>query len=339
MSHSKSSTWISDGEKYASICLEVKLDNNFSSIEFSLDRWALSEVSFEIPVHWKEWLGSIHSEELKASNFFLLSKLRSSTVGVLDDENQILQKRVWNFYVGLLLCSNFSPANEPVLITGSCQDGAIGIRQHQSLDSPVSTIIHLYPTIHVTDITSGALLGENLERIGSAPISGGYWRLCSILRIYVEARATPSIIDRIHQYCRCIDGLILPEVGKTQKQFKSRTEIFIGSNHHRLMGEVYDVRSAVEHLHENLYLENFDRATRLELARKEAIIEYIARTSIARIISNEKLWSHFSNADALKVFWDLPFDERKKIWGDPVDPLLALSDFNPQLVSDGELGS
>ena len=91
------------------------------------------------------------------------------------------------------------------------------------------------------------------------------------LHIYLEARAAADILDRLHQYCRRIDGLILPNAGETKRQFKSRTELFIGPRHHDLMGDIYDIRSAVEHLHENRYLEGFDRATRLDLVKKEAI--------------------------------------------------------------------
>ena len=60
------------------------------------------------------------------------------------------------------------------------------------------------------------------------------------------------------------------------------------------------LRSRVEHLHENVYLEPFDRDVRLDLVKKEAIIEYIARTALVRIISNEALWPHFVNTVALK---------------------------------------
>ena len=50
---------------------------------------------------------------------------------------------------------------------------------------------------------------------------------------------TAEIVDRLHQYSRCIDELILPDAGKTKQQFRSRTELFIGPFHHDLMGEIY----------------------------------------------------------------------------------------------------
>jgi hypothetical protein len=145
-------------------------------------------------------------------------------------------------------------------------------------------------------------------------------------------------VDRIHQYCRCIDGLILPDAGKTKQQFKSRTELFIGAGHHDFMGELYDIRSAVEHLHENRYLEYFNRDLRIELARKEAIAEYIARSALARVIENGAVWFHFGNTPALEKFWALAPAERTKIWGAPIDPLAAVKDFDPQYINDAVLG-
>ena len=73
------------------------------------------------------------------------------------------------------------------------------------------------------------------------------------MSVYTEGRVASQIIDRIHQYSR-IDGVILPDIGHTKQQFRSRTELFIGSHHHQLMGEIYDARSNVEHLHEYRYL-------------------------------------------------------------------------------------
>jgi hypothetical protein len=187
-------------------------------------------------------------------------------------------------------------------------------------------------------IQTAAQLGEKLDALATAPLPGGHWRLHRSLHVYTEARTTGDILDRLHQYSRCIDGVILPDAGKTKQQFRSRTELFIGPRHHDLMGEIYDVRSAVEHLHENRYLDGFDRDTRLDLLRKEAIAEHIARTALARIIGDSTLWSHFANTPALARFWALSPVERQKIWGSIIDPMEAVRDFDPKYIHDGLLG-
>jgi hypothetical protein len=143
---------------------------------------------------------------------------------------------------------------------------------------------------------------------------------------------------RIHQYTRCVDGLILPDVGNTKRQFKSRTELFIGPSHDDLMGDIYDIRSAVEHLHANRYLETFDREARLDLLRKEAIVENMARRLLANIIDRPSLWPYFANVTTPAGFWSLVGSERRALWGDPIDAEEPLADFDPRFISDDMLG-
>ena len=330
--------WIDDGEKYALVGLEVKQEGEPPLEHIAPNLWVLTTTTFDVPDTWRKWLGSIRADEVAGCNLFLVSKLASATPGVLDGENQALERRVGNFYVGLLLSAMFSPAHKPVMLTGARHDGEVGVRQHSNLDRPLPQVIRPYPPVMADDILWGAELGEKLGGMQAAIGPDGHSRLFRTLHIYVQTRAMREPLDRIHQYCRCIEGLILPAIGKTRKQFKSRTELFIGPTHHELMGALYDVRSHVEHLHEYRYLEPFDRDVRLDLMGKEAIVEYIARAALVRIISNEALSPHFVNTAALKEFWSLSRDKRRKHWGNPIDPMMSISDFDPDHLHDGHLG-
>lgn len=330
--------WLEDGEKYALVGLGLKLEGVSPPERVTGELWALAVASFDVPTEWRKWLGSIRVDEVAGCNLLLGSKLTSSTPDILDGENQTLETRVWYFYVGLLLSAMFSPSHRPILITGARRDGAIGIRQYKDIDLPVPQVFRPYRAIFAADILSAAHLGKQLDEMQTTAASGGLWRFFRTLHIYIETRTVKELLDRIHQYCRCIDGLILPDIGKTRRQFKSRTELFIGPGHHDLMGKIYDIRSHVEHLHENRYLEVFDRTIRLELLEYEIVIEYIARTALARIVSQAALWRHFGNTAALKRFWALESTERRKIWGSPIDPLAPLEDFDPSYLHDGHLG-
>lgn len=338
MNNVKSTAWIEDGEKYAVMGLEVKYEGGSPPGKISPNIWVLADTAFKVPEHWQESLGSIRTKQIEACNLFLLSKLSSLTRDVLDGENQKLQERVQNCYVGLLLASPFAPAHKPVLLTGSRREEEIVVRQQSDFETPIPDLIRPYPPVGLEDVLLAAHLGEMLEAFLNARVRGGHWRFFQTLNIYIQTRTTQNILDRLHQYCRCIDGLILPDAGETRRQFKSRTELFIGPRHHELMGEIYDVRSAVEHLHENRYLEPFDRTIRLDLLQKEAIVGYIARTALARILNDDNLWSHFANASLLSEFWKLPSARRKEIWGESIDPMVAVSQFNPSYIHDGMLG-
>ena len=331
-------SWIEDGEKYAALGLDVKIDTDVMEGYFGPTLRMLGSGAFPISELWQGWLGSIQTDEIKNCGLFVVSKLRSDQPGVLDDETKLLQKRVWDFYVGLLLTSTFSPSHAPFILSGSRRDGEIDVRQKLDLEIPVPGLATPYPSISKRDFESAAIVSSQLERIAAANVSGGLWRLNRVLKLYVDTRAVNDILERIHQYSRCIDGTLLLQPGEGKKQFKSKSEIFVGPKHHDLMGEIYDVRSAVEHLHENKYLEIFDRGQRLELAKKELIVEYIARSTLEKIIGNPKLWGHFANTDALAAFWSLSSPDRKSIWGAPVDPLSALADFDPKYIHDGMLG-
>lgn len=333
-----STAWLEDDEKYTLMGLNVATNGDLPQGKIAPHLWVFSETEFSIPAHWREWLGTIRVEEVEACNLFLLTKQASLTPGILDAESKNLEQRVWNFYIGLLLACYFATAHKPVMLTGSRQGGEIDVRQQKDFESPVPRLFRPYPPIVPEGIQLAAQLGEKLDALPAAKLPGGHSRLNRILQIYTETRTQSVMLDRLHQYCRSIEGLILPNVGKTRRQFKSRTELFIGPRHHEMMGEIYDVRSAVEHLQENRYLESFDRPARIDLVRKEAIVEHIARTSLARIVGDDTLRSHFANTSTLAKFWALSADERKAIWGDQIDPLDAIADFDPEKIHDGQLG-
>jgi hypothetical protein len=150
------------------------------------------------------------------------------------------------------------------------------------------------------------------------------------------ARAIRDNMDRLHQYCRCIEGLIVPSPGNTKRQFKSRTVLFIGPRHQQMMGETYDVRSDVELLHENKHLEVFDRNARLELVKKLEMMEFIARSALVRIVLDRNLWPHFANTAALQAFWALDDQQRSALWSTTIDPTDALIGFDPSHINNGQ---
>jgi hypothetical protein len=331
-------SWIDDGEKYALVGLAVQTDGVLSE-QTSPNLWVVSDLAFGMPEHWRQWLGSIRSGEVEDCNLFLLAKMPSGTPDILDDENARLENAAWRFYAGLLLASTFASAHKPIMLTGTRQDGKTDIRRQQDMECPIPCVFRRYPPISASEIRMAAKLAEGISALAKAHLSGGHWRLFRTLSLYVETRSTTDILERLHQYCRCIDGLILPDPGDTKKQFKSRSELFVGPRHHDLFGKMYDIRSAVEHLHENRYLESYDRGIRLDILKKEAILEWVARSALARIVGNDKLWPHFANTAALGMFWKLDQTERRRIWGDPIDPLHAIAAFDPQQVRDADLGA
>ena len=56
--------WIADGEKYAFIGLEVKVDEDIPLTRLTATHWVTANSGFVIPGYWCEWLGTICTEDL-----------------------------------------------------------------------------------------------------------------------------------------------------------------------------------------------------------------------------------------------------------------------------------
>lgn len=98
MGEQGSEEWLGEGEKYALLGLNLKSDQaGFFEEPLSPELTVLTSARFKMPAHWREWLGSNRAEEIEDCNLFILSKLNSKQPGVLDGENQTLQRRVRNF--------------------------------------------------------------------------------------------------------------------------------------------------------------------------------------------------------------------------------------------------
>ena len=215
--------WIAEGEKYALIGLDVKIEHAIPFGEIAPGLWAWTDQKLDLPADWRTWIGSLRAEEIEGCNFALLSKMPSKRPGVLDGENQLLQRHVWGFYIGLLLSSSFTPSHRSIFLTGSRRDGEIDVRQVSSLDQPALNLFRHYLPILPDEVTRAASIGRHYEQLVTTPTTGTPWRIFRALSVYVAARTTEDLLDRLHQYCRCIDGLILSEPGQGAKQFKSRT--------------------------------------------------------------------------------------------------------------------
>jgi hypothetical protein len=129
-----------------------------------------------------------------------------------------------------------------------------------------------------------------------------------------------------------------PMKGGTGKTFADRVMLFVGRPNRALFERLYAVRGEIEHLHENRYLETFDRAVRLGLMKDAGILEYVLRGCIGRVLATPALWPYFCNTAALESFWTLPEPQRQSMWGPPNDPIQALSGFNEDWVREIDLG-
>jgi len=171
----------------------------------------------------------------------------SAEPGVRDHENKQLDSAAMRLFDGLMLAGNVQTTATLILLGGAYQQDGLTVRSISDLRRPLipAGVDHDDVTADMTALAYRHMMGRiNFEKTTS------YDRITRVRFIFDRAVVTPSVHERLHQFSRCIEGLILPNVGKTEKQFVSRTELFVGPSHHDIMRTLYQMRSKVEHMHE-----------------------------------------------------------------------------------------
>ena len=327
---------INIGEKYAAVALQSDRDRQLSSRMWPNGIWTTRKPFIYFDDHWREWLGSIRTEHFDSSNFFIVVKKSSQTPDILDQENRELSKLATNFYLGLLLAGRIPIYEKPLLITGGMTEKSASIRQLTDINCPIEFSGIDQDPLNQNVLTLASRIGDEIPHFWA--VRDRYKRFRRVMNIYFSARTTTDILDRLHQYTRCVEGFIIPSAGQTARKFQSRTELFIGPSHHQLMKDIFEVRSAIEHMNDHLNMISTNREDRAQIYRWATIIEYIARDCIVRVIESTALRRYFETDEELLDFWKLSAQHRRELWGPPIDPLEAIGSFNQRLISNSELG-
>jgi len=324
-------------QKFSFIALSATVAENFEG-PFRLGEgvWAASTNPVELDGEWEDWIGSIKATTLiEDCNLFLCASMSSKTPHVLDEESQNLDREVAALFEALLLTGNVNVQGRPMRIGGGRTGRSTNVRQVGDLVPPLIPAGVDYDEVTYAMLTEAEALARGHLKLAA---STEHERIRRILAIYYSALRERNVHERLHQFCRCIEGFILPDPRRTTSQFASRTELFVGPRHHRVTRRLYEMRSSVEHMHPYLFSDEVsERERRLEVMRMAATAQGFARYCVRRFLGRMDLWPHFSNADALASFWQLSFSEREMLWGDKLNLSVLLEAFDSASFSDSSL--
>lgn len=242
-------TSIKPNQKFSFVALSVNVDGKLpESMPFHQGLWATRKLPVALDEEWKRWIGSIRAERIAEDcNLFLCAAMDSAEPGVLDHENKQLDSAIMRLFDGLMLTGNVNTTATPIMLGGAYQQDGLTVRSIGDLRRPM-----IPGGVDYDDITADMVALAWRHAMGRINFekTTTYDRIARVLFIFDNAVITQSVHERLHQFCRCIEGLILPNVGKTEKQFVSRTELFVGPSHHDTMRALYKMRSKVEHMHD-----------------------------------------------------------------------------------------
>jgi hypothetical protein len=326
---------IRQGEKYGLIAIpKASIKSSFpDKVEITSQLWVTTVLPSDLDQDWRSWIGSIKSELLENSKIFLIAKGPSLNPDILNGENSQYLNLVESFYWGLLLTDFFKTGGTPIRLTGAYISSGVDIRQFALLDTVYTTPGTPVISIDEERIKQAADLVRTIEFFRKLHKST---RFSKIMHSFLIGLLADSVENRLHQFVRCIEGFIYPDIGETTHQFKSRTELFLGPKQHNRMGKMYKIRCDIEHLHDpfsSIQGSNY-RNRLIELYRKSFEAEALARYCIRRLHRSPDIQQYFETDDALASFWKKELDERCMIWGDKIDIEKITASFDESLIKD-----
>ncbi len=259
---------------------------------------------FEGQPHWIEWLGSLRIERLREANVVLLLSEPSSNPKILDAQHVRLDNHLTKvFYLlRLALVVEYDGAD---MLLGSFLRGEAQIRQ-------VSEVPGFRPTRgSAPDSVTIDSLQKAVTRVGHLDAMElqlpKFARFIRGLNTLVEGLRHEVGQDRIHQFVRSLEALILPDTGRTRTQFVRRCQTFAkaGADAEQVLAEAFDMRSDTEHLHDWVRcLQSYPVNDRKNIAlQRTRQMERLACFAYCKILDDTVLSRHFESEDGLREFW------------------------------------
>ena len=302
----------------------VYTDLPTSAFQLSDGTWIMPGLSVPDLGIWEEWLGSIRLESLGRANLVLLVEEPSDHPEVLDEVHHRLSLNLDHLFLMLHLRVGFAISEDDSsdLLCGSSVNGVPKIRQVRQM-----------PRFYRSHRRAGApltraWLEDSLAlRAGTAAMEADntqFRRVVRGLQTLFKGLREEIGQDRLHQFVRSLEALIIPEIGNTKKQFAHRCQTFAraGEDTRALLREIFDMRSAAEHLNpwDGDVKKNHppDQLEGLYWQRTRQI-EHLACDAYSRLLRDPDLREHFRTEDTITAFWKLEDQRRCGHWGTPLD--------------------
>lgn len=328
---------IDPGEKYGMLALPsvVTARDLPARLDLRDELWAFTELPFGIPEHWQGWIGSLRYRALDEGDLFLVAGGPSEEPDVLNDENEHYVGRAFDLYLALLVVDHVFAHEEPNRLTGANRGGEVDVRSMGQLEPPRWIQGAPFGRVTVAQLEEAAALTPAIFELRDSP---NFQRLERSFRAFYRGIRAEDLDEKVHQFLRCVEGFILPEPGRTLARLRSRTELFLGPGHHERVGEWFEVRSAVEHLHPALEVVPGDgfRERAVRLGRRALGLEALARHCLGRVLGDDDLRSWFETDERIEEFWALEEDERRDLWGEPLDVETVEDSFRDEAIPTDE---
>lgn len=294
-----------------------------TAFQLSDGTWVMPSVPVSNLGIWKDWIGSIRMKRLARANLVLFVEEPSLSPEIVDEVHHRLDKALSDLFYMLHLNPGVEVAEGADLLCGSSIDGVPGIRQMSQM-----------PTFHQSNGWQRAPISKDWLEKGIALRAGVAAMDADTTQFRRAVRGMVTLFkglqetgqDRLHQFVRSLEALVLPDIGSTQKQFAHRCQTFAraGEDTRTLLLQAFNMRSDTEHLNPwDEAVQSYPVAERENVCwQRTRQIEHLACGAYSRLLRDPTLRMHFRDEIAIAAFWKLPDGERRALWGKPLDVAL-----------------
>lgn len=305
----------------------VAILNAYSSLPVNAEHeladgtWVLDRVPLGFEDPWREWVGSIRFDALKRANVVLLRKLPSTNPEIVDSQHEELARPIeWMFY--LLQLAGVLEYEGAHLLKGSIVSDIPQVRQMSEFRKFRQTKGYSRLPLDLLRLEHVLQLKKGLDETDAPQCTAK--RIIRGLNVLMDGLQQSHGQERIHQFVRSLEALILPETGQTKRQFVHRCQTFAkpGPDAMQVLEQAFDMRSDTEHLND------WDRSLQAYAAREREHValhrtrqmERLASIAYMRILENASIRSRFGSETAQLEFWKALDDAaRRTVWGTPFD--------------------
>jgi hypothetical protein len=303
--------------KFACIAIRTWAENLPNSFNLSPNVLASSEAPLAVDEFWTTSLGTIQAKQFLESNLFLTAFSSDPA----SDENQ-LKRLAESYYYGLIL-QGVAYSERSLILAGDISTNGlhvVSVGWETSYRKPYKV---LPPSVDLNALAASRFLGDAIEQVYSMENGQNHLRLRKGFNTYLMAVKERQAHFRLHHFVRAIEAVIKPATAKTKRQFVHRSQFFIGRSEdaRKLLDEIYEMRSAAEHLnplsdklngypsseHENL------------IALRTYQTELLASFLYQKVLRDSTILDAFRDDFVITELWEKPDDQLIAFWGGTIN--------------------
>lgn len=233
----------------------------------------------------------------------------------------------------------------PFLVGGNTSNGHLHIGPISvGLDPCVRPHYRAFRPVTVSELKSAAAVLVSLEHVYSCAPGVDYRRIRKGFNSWIQGAESTDPAQRLHSFVRAAEAIIRPTTTtRTQRAitrtFLTRGQTFIGrsSENERLLRQLYNLRSCIEHVKNVLPVVHKPRGmTREEAFGFRALqAEILASTIYSRIFTDDSLREQLRTELRVEGFWRRSERNRTTLWGSSYDlNAAARREFAPMSLPD-----